>query len=161
MSISSSQKIVPCLWFDTNAEDAVRFYTSIFKNSRILQTSHYGDGGMMPKGMVMTIDFELAGQKFMALNAGPHFKFNEAISLSVSCDSQAEIDDYWTKLTADGGAPVQCGWLKDRFGLSWQIVPSILPELMKNQAATDKIMLAVMQMVKLDIAAIKAAAQSA
>lgn len=153
-----TQPIAPCLWFDGNAEEAVAFYTGIFKNSRILSTSHYGDTGPGPKGSVMTITFELAGQQFMALNGGPEFKFNEAISFMVNCDTQAEIDSYWEKLTAKGGKPVQCGWLTDRFGLSWQIVPTILPELITDPVKSNRVMKAVMQMVKLDIAALKAAA---
>lgn len=153
-----SQKITPFLWFDTNAEEAAKFYTSIFPNSRIGAITHYGDGPPLPKGTVMTVAFELAGQHFTALNGGPVFKFNESVSFVVSCDNQAEIDDYWEKLTARGGQPVACGWLKDRFGLSWQIVPTILPDLVKG-AHGGRVMQALMQMTKLDIAQLKAAAE--
>jgi predicted 3-demethylubiquinone-9 3-methyltransferase (glyoxalase superfamily) len=155
---ATRQTISPFLWFDNNAEEAVAFYTGTFKNARVLNTSRYGDHGPGPKGSVMTIGFELAGQQFTALNGGPHFKFNEAISFVVNCDTQAEIDTYWDKLTAQGGKPLQCGWLKDRFGLSWQIVPSILAELVKDPVKGPRVMKALMQMVKLDIAALKAAA---
>jgi len=118
-------KITPFLWFDSNAEEAAQFYTSIFKNSKILQTSRYGEDGPGPKGTVMTIRFELNGQEFIALNGGPHFKFNEAVSFVVNCETQQEVDEYWKKLTA-GGKEVQCGWLTDKYGLSWQITPTIL-----------------------------------
>jgi predicted 3-demethylubiquinone-9 3-methyltransferase (glyoxalase superfamily) len=158
MATTTTQKITPFLWFDMNAEEAVAFYTSTFKNSRVTTTSRYGEGAPLPKGTVMTIAFELEGQKFIALNGGPHFKFNEAVSFVVSCDSQAEIDEYWDKLTSNGGKPVQCGWLKDRFGLSWQIVPSVLSELVKGPNG-GRVMKALMQMVKLDIAQLKAAAE--
>jgi predicted 3-demethylubiquinone-9 3-methyltransferase (glyoxalase superfamily) len=156
-----TQKITPFLWFDSNAEEAVKFYTSIFPNSRILTTTRYpGENpGGRAKGSVMTIGFELAGQAFTALNAGPHFKFNEAISFVVNCDSQAEIDLYWEKLTSGGGSPVECGWLKDRFGLSWQIVPTILWDLMKDPSKGERAVKAVWKMKKLDLAAIKAAAE--
>jgi len=157
----STQKISPFLWFDDNAEEAVALFTSVFPNSRTLGSTRYTDTnpGGRPKGSVMTIAFELAGQKFTALNGGPHFKFNEAISFVVTCDTQAEIDEYWEKLTAQGGSPVQCGWLKDRFGVSWQIVPAILPELLKDPVKGGRVMKALMQMIKLDIAALKAAAE--
>jgi predicted 3-demethylubiquinone-9 3-methyltransferase (glyoxalase superfamily) len=128
----------------------VAFYTSVFRNSRVLQTVRCGDSGPGPKGSVLTITFELAGQRFMALNGGPTFKFTEAISLMVSCDSQAEIDEYWAKLTANGGSPVECGWLKDRYGLSWQIVPAILPELLGHPVKGERVLSGV-AMVKLDI----------
>lgn len=134
-----TQKITPFLWFDKNAEEAVAFYTSIFKNSRVLTVARYGDGAPLPKGTVMTIAFELAGQQFTALNGGgggPHFKFTEAVSFVVSCDTQAEIDEYWEKLTAQGGSPVQCGWLKDRFGLSWQVIPTGMEELFADPDPT-------------------------
>jgi predicted 3-demethylubiquinone-9 3-methyltransferase (glyoxalase superfamily) len=153
------QQITPCLWFDDNAEEAARFYVTVFKNAKINAVTYYGDGMPMPKGTVLTVTFTINGQDFMALNGGPAFTLNEAVSFMINCDSQAEIDDYWTKLTADGGKPVQCGWLKDKFGLSWQIVPSILPKLLGgDQARTDRVMAAVMQMVKLDIAAMEKAA---
>jgi predicted 3-demethylubiquinone-9 3-methyltransferase (glyoxalase superfamily) len=153
------QKITPFLWFDNNAEEAVNLYTSIFKDSKILTTSRYGDAGPGPKGSVMTMSFELHGQNFTALNGGPHFTFTEAISFVVNCETQEEIDEYWEKLLQDGGKPSQCGWLKDRFGLSWQIVPTILGELMKDPAKAGRVMKALMPMVKLDIATLKAAAE--
>lgn len=152
------QKITPFLWFDSNAEEAVKFYTSIFKNSRILQTTRYTEVGPGPKDSVMTVEFELAGQRFAALNGGPTFKFTEAVSFMVLCESQAEIDEYWEKLTRGGGVPVQCGWLKDRFGLSWQIVPTRFFELIGDPAKTDRVMRAMMEMVKFDIAKLEAAA---
>jgi predicted 3-demethylubiquinone-9 3-methyltransferase (glyoxalase superfamily) len=146
-------RITPFLWFDSNAEEAVDFYMSIFNNSRRLDGVSTGDE--KPNGKVLTIAFELDGQKFTAINGGPHFQFNEAISLVVRCDSQQEVDEYWAKLSA-GGKEVQCGWLKDKFGLSWQIVPARLPELVKN----PKAMQAMMKMVKIDIAELERAAQS-
>ena len=126
------QKITPFLWFDNNAEEAMNFYVSIFKNSKVLTVSRYGDAGPGPKGTVMTVDFELDGQRFAALNGGPTFKFTEAISLVVNCDTQEEIDYFWEKLT-DGGEPGPCGWLKDKFGLSWQVVPAVAIEMMQDQ----------------------------
>jgi len=153
------QKITPFLWFDNNAEEAVNFYLSIFKDAKILSVSRYGDAGPGPAGSIMVIKFRLQGQEFLALNGGPHFKFTEAISLTVNCETQEEVDHYWEKLTAGGGSPVQCGWLKDKFGLSWQIVPTILGELMEGQDARKKnnVMKALMQMVKLDIKGLKEA----
>src|SRR5882757_7885388 len=125
-------KIIPCLWFDSQAEEAAKFYTSIFKGSKILKTSHYTEAGReqhgRKPGSVMTVEFSLAGQTFTALNGGPIFKFTEAVSFQVMCETQDEIDHFWSKLTADGGSESQCGWLKDKFKLSWQIVPSILPD---------------------------------
>lgn len=137
------QKITPFLWFNHQAQEAAQFYTSVFKNSKIISLSP----------MVST--FELEGQRFMALNGGPHFRFNEAVSLYVSCDSQEEIDEFWEKLTADGGQESECGWLKDKYGLSWQIVPSILPELMSNPEKSQKVMAAFMKMKKFDIETLK------
>ncbi len=147
-------RITPFLWFDSNAEQAVEFYLTIFKNSRRLDGLRHTDDTPGPKGSVMTIAFELDGQTLTALNGGPMFKFTEAISFTVRCDSQQEVDDYWTKLSA-GGSESQCGWLKDKFGLSWQIVPSRLPDLIKH----PKAMQAMMQMKKLDIAELERAAQ--
>ncbi len=146
------QKITPCLWFDDNIEEAVKFYTSIFKNSRITKVSHYGDAGPKPKGTVLTVVFELEGQEFMALNGGPQFKFTEAISLLVNCTTQGELDAIWDKLSA-GGQEVQCGWLKDRYGLSWQIVPTIMADMMqdKDPLKAKRVMEAMLEMVKLDI----------
>lgn len=154
------QKIKPCLWFDNQAEEAVNLYCSIFKDSRVLRESRYGDTGPGPKGQILTMDFEIAGQQFMALNGGPMFKFTEAVSLVVTCDTQEEIDEYWEKLVADGGSESQCGWLKDKFGLSWQIVPRILGELMSGDPQkANRVMTALLKMVKLDIARLKEAAE--
>ena len=155
------QKITPFLWFDNNAEEAVQFYTAIFKDSKILATSRYGDAGPGPSGSVMTIRFQLQGQEFIALNGGPHFKFTEAISFVVDCETQREIDEYWEKLSA-GGHAVQCGWLKDKYGLSWQIVPTILGQLMndKDPAKANRVTQALMKMVKLDIEGLKRAYNS-
>ncbi len=153
------QKIVPNLWFDTEAEDAARFYTSIFKNSQITEVSHYGDAGPREAGMVLTVEFELDGEQFTAINGGPEFKFDEAVSFLVNCDTQSEIDYFWEALTADGGQEGVCGWLKDKFGLSWQIVPSVLGELMKegDDEKTNRAMKALLQMKKLDIATLEKA----
>ena len=153
----SNQKITPFLWFDTQAEEAAKFYTSIFKDSKILATTRYGDSGPGPKGSVMTVAFELAGQKFTALNGGPVFKFTEAVSFVVNCENQEEIDHFWEKLSA-GGQEVQCGWLKDRYGLSWQIIPTALGELMRGpEPRSQRVMQALLQMKKLDIGALKKA----
>jgi predicted 3-demethylubiquinone-9 3-methyltransferase (glyoxalase superfamily) len=155
------QKITPCLWFDGNAEEAVRFYTSVFAHSSVdlvqRSTVDYPGGKV---GSVLIIAFTLAGQSYLALNGGPSEKFNNAISLSVDCEDQAEVDQYWAALTADGGKPMQCSWLKDKFGLSWQIVPRRLPELLSDPdtAKAHRVMQAMMQMVKIDIAKIEAAA---
>jgi len=156
---SGMQKITPFLWFDNNAEEAANFYTSIFKSAKILATSRYGDAGPGPKGSAMTVKFLLQGQEFIALNGGPHFKFTEAISFVVNCETQQEIDALWEQLLAGGGKPSQCGWLKDRFGLSWQIVPTMLGELAadKNPAKANRVMKTLLQMVKLDIAKLKEA----
>jgi predicted 3-demethylubiquinone-9 3-methyltransferase (glyoxalase superfamily) len=151
------QEIKPMLWFDTQAEEAAKFYVSVFPNSRILQTTRYGDHGPMPKGLVMTVEFELAGQRFTALNGGPAFRFTEAISLVVNVEDQKELDAIWSKLLEGGGQPVQCGWLKDRYGLSWQVTPTILGELMKDPARGNRVMQALLEMVKLDIDALKKA----
>jgi predicted 3-demethylubiquinone-9 3-methyltransferase (glyoxalase superfamily) len=155
----SPQKITTFLWFDDNAEEAMNFYVSIFKNAKILAVSRYGDAGPGPKGAVMTGVFQLEGQQCMALNGGPHFKFTEAISLLVSCTTQDEVDDLWSKFLAGGGTPGQCGWLKDKFGLSWQIVPTVLGELMtdKDPVKSKRVMEAMLKMSKLDIAALQAA----
>jgi predicted 3-demethylubiquinone-9 3-methyltransferase (glyoxalase superfamily) len=141
-------RISPFLWFDSNAEEAVNFYLTIFKNSRILSEVRNTSAAPGTPGSVLIIGFELDGQKFTALNGGPMFKFNEAVSFVVRCDTQQEIDDYWSKLTTNGGAEGQCGWLKDRFGLSWQVVPTRIGELAKN----PKAMQALMKMKKIDIA---------
>jgi len=154
-ALESFPRITPFLWFDNNAEDAVNFYLSIFKNSRRLETMPNKTGRDLGPASILTISFELDGLKFTALNGGPLFKFNESISFMIRCDSQAEVDEYWNKLSA-GGSESQCGWLKDKFGLSWQIVPARLPELIKN----PKAMQAMMKMIKLDIAELERAAQS-
>lgn len=153
---SIRQKLTPCLWFDTQAEDAANFYTSVFENSRIKQISRYGNAGRevhgKESGSVMVVEFELEGQTFTALNGGPHFKFNEAISLQVMCDSQQQIDYFWNKLS-QGGHEGQCGWLKDRFGLSWQVVPSALPQMMTQAQGErlDRMIDAIMKMKKFDV----------
>ena len=149
------QKITPFLWFDNQAEEAAKFYVSVFKDAKMGQVSRYGDGMPLPKGTVMTAAFEIEGQPFVALNGGPQFKFTEAVSFVVNCDTQKEIDYYWDKLTAGGGKEVQCGWLKDKYGLSWQIVPTVLPELVKK---SGRVMEALMHMKKLDIVALERAA---
>ena len=162
------QSITPCLWFDSQAEDAARFYTEIFSNSRVLSVSRFGEAGHeihgRPPGSVMTVAFELNGQEFTALNGGPHFKFNEAVSFQVYCDTQEELDYYWERLSEGGDVNAQqCGWLKDRFGLSWQVVPSILPELVKDPEleASQRAMEALLRMKKLDIDALKSAYEGA
>jgi len=146
------QKITPFLWFDNQAEEAVKFYTSIFKNSKTGKVSRYGEAGPGPKGSVMVAEFEVEGQQFIALNGGPIFKFTEAVSFVVNCQSQEEVDYYWEKLSA-GGKEVQCGWLKDKFGLSWQIVPTILGKLMsdKDSRKSQNVMKAMLKMIKIDI----------
>ena len=148
-----TQKITTFLWFDQNAEEAVNFYTSVFKNSKIRDVARYGESGPGAKGDVMIIEFELDGQQFIALNAGPQFKFTEAISLLVHCQTQEEVDYYWTRLTADGGQEVECGWLKDKFGLSWQVTPTILDKLMadKDPEKAKRVMETMLQLDKLDI----------
>ena len=158
------QKITPFLWFNDQAEEAAKYYVSIFKNSKIGGVSRYGDAGAKasgrPKGSVMTVAFQLAGQEFVALNGGPHFKFTEAVSLVVNCESQAELDELWDQLSV-GGEAGRCGWLKDRYGLSWQIVPSAIGTLMQGSSGnSDKVMQAILQMNKLDIEALKRAAAS-
>lgn len=157
--MAGKQKITTCLWFDNNAEEAMKLYVSVFKNSKILDVVRYGDAGPGPKGTVMCVTFQLEGQQFMALNGGPLFKFTEAISLFVNCDTQEEVDELWEKLTAGGGAPSQCGWLKDKFGLSWQIIPSALMEMMadKDPARSRRVMEAMLRMTKIDISALKRA----
>lgn len=154
-------RITPFLWFDTQAEEAARFYTAIFPNSRIGAIRRYGPSGPGPDGSVMTVEFQLDGQSFTALNAGPHFKFNEAVSFVVPCRNQDEIDGYWSKLTADGGSEGPCGWLKDKYGLSWQVVPASLSELTKDPVKGDRVMQAVLEMKKLDVAALERAAEAA
>ena len=153
------QKITPFLWYDNQAEEAANLYCSIFKNSKVGSVVRYGDAGPGPKGTVMIVSFQLAGQEFTALNGGPRFKFTEAISFVVNCETQEEIDHFWEKLTADGGQESMCGWLKDKFGLSWQIVPTDLPRLMQSGDAkkSERVMQAILQMKKLNIAKLKEA----
>ena len=152
------QKITPFLWFDNQAEGAMNFYVSIFKNSKVLGVTRYGDTGPGPKGTVMTAKFQLEGQEFIALNGGPHFKFTEAVSFVVNCESQEEVDYFWEKLS-EGGAESQCGWLKDKYGLSWQIVPTVLVEMLqdKDPEKSQRVMKAMMEMVKIDIKKLKEA----
>ena len=158
------QKITPFLWFNDNAEEAVKFYTSIFKNSKTGKIARYDEAGEKaagrPAGSVMTVEFQIEGQEFVALNGGPIFKFTEAISFVVNCETQEEVDYYWEKLSA-GGKEVQCGWLKDKHGLSWQIVPTVLGELLsdKDAAKSQRVMQAMLKMVKLDIKKLKQAAK--
>ncbi len=154
-ALQNFPRITPFLWFDSNAEEAVEFYLSVFKNSRRLDELRTADDSRGPKGSILTIGFELDGQKFTAINGGPMFKFTEAVSFLVRCNSQPEVDEYWSKLS-DGGSQSRCGWLKDRFGLSWQIVPARLPELIRH----PKAMQAMLGMKKLDLAELERAAQS-
>ena len=151
-------KIAPCLWFDSQGEEAAKFYTSIFKNSKIGRVSRYGEAGPGEKGSVMTGTFQLDGQEFMALNAGPQFKFTEAVSFFVRCEDQEEVDYFWDKLT-EGGQESQCGWLKDKFGLSWQIIPNALGEMLSDEdrAKAQRVMQAMLQMGKIDIKRLKEA----
>jgi predicted 3-demethylubiquinone-9 3-methyltransferase (glyoxalase superfamily) len=157
-----TQKITPCLWFDFNAQEAVAHYLSIFPKSRIISTTHYGEAGPGPKGAVMTILFEIGTQQFLALNGGPHFQFTPALSLIVDCDDQAEVDALWEKLSGGGGAPGRCGWLTDRFGVSWQIVPSIIPRTLQSgdPAGVERLMRAIMPMTKLDVAQLQQAVEA-
>ena len=156
------QKITAFLWFDTQAEEAVKFYISIFKNSRIVDVARYGEAGAevsgRPKGLVMTVKFQLEGQEFLALNGGPHFQFTEAISFVVNCKTQREVDTFWEKLSR-GGKKGQCGWLKDQYGVSWQIVPTALVELLQDKDAgkSQRVMQAMLQMTKIDIKRLKQA----
>jgi predicted 3-demethylubiquinone-9 3-methyltransferase (glyoxalase superfamily) len=156
------QRITPCLWFDTQGEEAANFYVSLFKNSRITDVGYYGEAGPRPAGTVMIVAFELDGQPFTALNGGPEFTFDEAISFQVACESQEEVDHYWDGLSA-GGEEGPCGWLKDRYGVSWQVVPNVMLELLKDPDAgrSQRAMAAMMTMKKIDIAAVQAAADSA
>jgi predicted 3-demethylubiquinone-9 3-methyltransferase (glyoxalase superfamily) len=152
------QKISPFLWFDNQAEEAVNFYVSVFRNSKVGDVTRYGDAGPGPKGSVMTVLFELEGQQFTALNGGPQFKFTEAVSFVVNCETQEEVDELWDKLS-EGGQTQQCGWLKDRFGLSWQIIPSDLPKLIgdPDPRKSQRVMEAMLQMTKIDIAKLRQA----
>ena len=154
------QKLTPCLWFDTEGEDAARFYTSVFPSSRIVHVARYGSAGPRPEGTVMTVEFELDGQRLVALNGGPQFTFSEAISFQVSCESQEEVDRYWSTLS-EGGEQGPCGWLKDKFGLSWQIVPKRLPELLgdEDREKSQRVMQAMMSMKKIEIEPLERAAE--
>ncbi len=158
----ATQKITPCLWFDTQAEEAAKFYTVIFKNSRINKISRYTEAGRdvhgKAPGSVLTVEFELEGQTFTALNGGPHFRFNEAVSFQVMCETQGEIDYFWRKL-GDGGQEGQCGWLKDKFGVSWQVVPKVLPQMLTDAdgAKRERTMSALMAMKKFDVAVLQRA----
>ena len=151
--------IVPCLWFDTEAEEAARFYTSLFDDSEVLEVARYGEGGPRPAGTVLTVRFTVRGQELTALNGGPEFTFNEAVSFQVDCADQEEVDRYWAGLEADGGAPHACGWIKDRFGLSWQIIPRRLPELLNgaDPAGAQRAMQAMLGMVKIDVSELERA----
>ncbi len=155
-------KVKPFLWFNTEAEEAARFYVSIFPNSRLGNITRYGSAGPGPEGTVMTVEFVLDGQPFIALNGGPHFKFNEAVSFIIDCDTQAEVDNYWAKLT-DGGEEGPCGWLKDRYGLSWQVNPRRLTALLRDPDAgkSQRVMAAMLKMKKIDVAELERAAASA
>ena len=155
-------KITPMLWFDTQAEEAAKFYTSIFPSSRITDIARYGSAGPRPEGTVMTVTFEVGDQKFVALNGGPQFTFNEAVSFQVLCESQDEVDAYWSKLS-EGGEEGPCGWLKDKFGLSWQIVPTRLPELLQDpdREKSQRVMAAMLEMGKIDVGALERAAAAA
>jgi len=155
-------KITPWLWFDTEGEEAAKFYTSVFPNSRIVEVAHYGSAGPRREGMVLTVSFELDGQPFVALNGGPEFKPNEAISFEVSCKDQQEVDGYWRRLS-EGGEEGVCGWLKDRYGVSWQVIPTVLPELLgdSDRGKAQRVMAAMLQMKKIEIAALEEAAAAA
>ena len=154
-----ADKIIPMLWFDTQAEEAARFYCSIFKKSKLGKIARYPEGGPGVPGSVMTVEFKLEGQDYVALNGGPHFKFTEAVSLTVNCKDQKEIDYYWDKLLEGGGKPSQCGWLKDKFGLSWQVVPVVLQEMLHDadKKKANRVMNVMLQMHKLDIAKLQEA----
>jgi len=156
--MATKQKITPFLWFNDNAEEAINFYTSIFKNSKIGSVARYGEAGPGPKGSIMTATFQIEGQEFIALNGGPHFKFTEAISFVVDCETQEEVDEFWEKLSA-GGEKSRCSWLKDKFGLSWQIVPNILSKLMqdKDPEKSKRVMQAMLKMDKIIIADLRKA----
>jgi predicted 3-demethylubiquinone-9 3-methyltransferase (glyoxalase superfamily) len=154
------ENLVTCLWFDTEGEDAARFYASVFPNSKVGNITYYGSAGPRPEGTVMTVSFELMGQEFVALNGGPDFTFNEAISFQVLCESQEEVDRYWEQLTAEGGEEGPCGWLKDRFGVSWQVVPTTLMRLLQDRdaAKSQRVMAAMLEMRKIEIDKLEAAA---
>jgi predicted 3-demethylubiquinone-9 3-methyltransferase (glyoxalase superfamily) len=152
-----SKEIKTFLWFDGQAEEAAKFYTGIFKSGKVGTIARYPEGSPGPVGSVMTVEFELDGRRFVGLNGGPQFKFNEAVSFAIECDTQEEIDYYWDKLLAGGGKPVQCGWLKDKYGVSWQVTPAALGELFSKSGKAEKVMQAMLKMVKFDIAKLKEA----
>ncbi len=154
-------KITPCLWFDTQGEEAASFYTSVFPNSRILELTRYGAAGPRPAGTVMTVSFELDGQRMLALNGGPEFSFSEAVSFQIDCETQEQVDSFWSALSA-GGEEGPCGWLKDRYGLSWQVVPAVLPELLSDpdREKAQRVMRAMLQMTKIEIEALRLAAEA-
>lgn len=153
-------RITPSLWFDTRAEEAAEFYVSVFPNSRITRVSYYGEAGPRPAGTVLTVEFSLDGQPYVAINGGPEFTFDEAVSFMIDCADQEEVDHYWSRLVADGGQESQCGWLKDKYGLSWQVVPAELGRLMNDPdpARAQRAMAAMLKMQKIDVAALRAAA---
>jgi predicted 3-demethylubiquinone-9 3-methyltransferase (glyoxalase superfamily) len=157
------QKIVTNLWFDTEAEEAANFYLSVFRDGRIVNTTHYTEAGPREAGLVMTVEFELMGQRFVAINGGPEFKFNEAVSLQINCDDQDEVDYYWEKLTADGGKEAPCGWLSDKYGLAWQVTPAGIEDVFSDAdpEAAKRTMEAMLKMTKLDVEALRAAAEGA
>ena len=159
MMIQPRNKVTPFLWFNNNAEDAANFYVSLFADSRIMDVARWSKGAPFPEGSVMSVTFDLAGQEYIAFNGGPHFALNEAFSLFVSCEDQAEVDHYWTALTADGGEASRCAWLKDKFGVSWQIVPKALGRALgdPDSARAGRAMQAMLQMGKIDVAALEAA----
>ena len=158
--IQPKNKVTPFLWFDKDAEAAANFYVSLFADSKIIDVARWSKGSPYPEGTAMSVTFEMAGQQYIAFNGGPHFKLNEALSLFVSCEDQAEVDHYWDALTADGGSPSQCAWLKDKFGVSWQIVPKALGRLLsdKDSARAGRTMQAMMKMAKIDVAELERAA---
>jgi predicted 3-demethylubiquinone-9 3-methyltransferase (glyoxalase superfamily) len=155
-------QITPCLWFDTEGEEAARFYTSVFPNSKIVEVAHYGEAGPRPEGMVMTVSFELDGQEFVALNGGPDFTFNESISLQVNCESQEEVDAFWSELS-EGGEEGPCGWMMDKYGVSWQVIPTVLTELIgdPDREKSQRVMRAMLSMQKIEIDALQRAAAEA
>jgi len=159
--MANAKRIKTFLWFDTEAEEAAKFYTSVFKDGKIGAIARFPEGSPRPAGMVMTVEFRIAGHDFVALNGGPEFKFNESVSFAIECDTQQEIDDYWGKLLAGGGTPVQCGWLKDKYGVSWQVNASILERTMagKDKVKAERVMKAMLGMVKLDLRKLEEAAQ--
>lgn len=160
MMIQPKSKLTPFLWLEKDAEAAANFYVSLFADAKIVDVARWGAGSPHPEGSVMSATVELAGQQYILFNGGPHFQLNESFSLFASCEDQAEVDHFWNALTADGGAPIQCGWLKDRFGVTWQIVPKALVRLLgdKDRAKAGRVMQAMMEMVKLDVAALERAA---